>query len=91
LVVIGRNSIVAVEPIRAKLKSNVLRKRPWSAAPDIEMMRRDCNSTLIEKVYMAKLAVLISVPRRNTMHWFALAARDWSCVTLFEVEEAASD
>jgi len=34
----------------------------------MDMIKRDCTSTLIEKVYMAKLAVLISVPSILTTH-----------------------
>jgi hypothetical protein len=64
----GRNSIVAIEPIKAKLSKNVLRNLPWSAAPDMEMMRIDWMSTLMEKVYIAKLAVLTSMPPIKTTH-----------------------
>ena len=35
----------------------------------MEMIKRACTSTLIEKVYMAKLAVLISAPRKLMTHW----------------------
>lgn len=34
----------------------------------MEMMTRDCMKTLMEKVYMAKLAVFISVPSSCMMH-----------------------
>src|ERR1700738_2832722 len=33
------------------------------------MTRRDCIRTLMEKVYIAKLAVLISMPNTYTTHW----------------------
>ena len=35
----------------------------------METMTSACSRTLMEKVYMAKLAVLISAPRMLTTHW----------------------
>lgn len=64
----GRKSMVAVDPMNAKDIRKVLRKRPWSAAPEMDIMRRAWSSTLREKVYIAKLAVLMSRPRSVMMH-----------------------
>ena len=54
--------------MKANHNRNVFRNRPWSAAPDIETIRSAWIRTLIEKVYIAKLAVLISMPRMYTTH-----------------------
>lgn len=56
-----RKHIIAIAPMNANISRNFLRNAPWSAAPDIEMMSNACTSTLAENVYIAKLAVLISM------------------------------
>jgi len=61
--VTAKNSINATAPINPNPNRNVFLNLPWSAAPDIEIMSKDWTRTLSEKVYMAKLAVLISAPR----------------------------
>jgi len=57
---------VDTAPVIAKPRRRVFRDRPWSAAPDMEMMINAWTKTLVEKVYIAKLAVLISAPRIYT-------------------------
>ena len=67
--VTNTKSIVAAAPTKAKDRRSVFRYRPWSAAPDMDTITSAWSRTLMEKVYMAKLAVLISAPRMCTMHW----------------------
>lgn len=62
----AKNSINATAPVNPKPNRNVFLNLPWSAAPDMEMISKDWTRTLSEKVYMAKLAVLISAPRKYT-------------------------
>ena len=61
-------SAVAVAPVKAKMRRNNFLNRPWSAAADMEMIRRAWIKTLMEKVYIAKLAVFISAPRKLMTH-----------------------
>jgi hypothetical protein len=55
-------------PMKANQRRNVLRNLPWSAAPLMLMINKACTRTEMLKVYMAKLAVLISTPRMWTTH-----------------------
>ena len=64
----ARNSMVATEPVNANDRRKLFLYRPWSAAPLTEIIKRAWTSTLMEKVYIAKLAVLISIPRNLMMH-----------------------
>ncbi len=48
---------------------------------------RACTSTLIENVYMAKLAVLISAPRKFMIHCADSASIDNDRITWFGSEE----
>ena len=67
----GRNSIVATDPTKANVRSNIFLCLPWSAAPDMDRINSVCISTLIEKVYIAKLAVFISEPSTYTTNFSA--------------------
>jgi hypothetical protein len=60
--------MVAILPTNANHKRNVFLNLPWSAAPLMLMISRACIRTDMLKVYMAKLAVLISTPRIWTTH-----------------------
>ena len=60
----AKKSINATAPVNPKPKRNIFLNLPWSAAPDMEMMSKAWTRTLSEKVYIAKLAVLISAPRK---------------------------
>ena len=54
----------------------------------MDIIRIACRRTLIEKVYMAKLAVFRLNPANLTMHWLALACVDKSRVCESEAVEA---
>jgi hypothetical protein len=60
--------MVAMLPMKANQRRNVLRNLPWSAAPLMLMIKRAWIRTEMLNVYMAKLAVLISTPRMWTTH-----------------------
>ena len=62
----AKNNISDTDPVKANPSRKVFLKRPWSAAPDIDIMSRAWTSTLNEKVYMANEAVLISMPTKLT-------------------------
>jgi hypothetical protein len=66
--VIGRKSMVATAPTAANVSSMVFRNWPWSAAPDIVTTTSAWRRTLMLNVYMAKLAVLISIPSKRKTH-----------------------
>jgi hypothetical protein len=63
----AKNNINATPPANPNPNKKVFLNLPWSAAPDMEIISRAWTRTLSEKVYMAKLAVLISRPRKYTM------------------------
>lgn len=63
---------------------------PWSAAALIEMISKAWTSTLIENVYIAKLAVLMSVPRKFIIHCTVSARVDRLRIGKEEFAEAAA-
>jgi hypothetical protein len=50
----------------------------------MDIMMRNWTNTLMEKVYMAKLAVFISVPRIGRTHWVASDGADFTPMLPFE-------
>lgn len=54
--------------MNANDKRNFFLNLPWSAAPLMLMMSSACINTDMLNVYIAKLAVLISMPRMCTTH-----------------------